>query len=105
MSTTEERAGTLGEVIDRRVQVYGDPVVGFAEIAQMWSVFLGHDVQAWEVPIMMALMKVVRMKSSPDYSDHIDDIKGYADIFEKVMGEDMIQARSVNEYIEKKWGV
>ncbi len=98
-----ERAGTLGEVIDRRVQVYGDPIVGFAEIAEMWTTYLGFPVQAHQVPIMMLLMKVVRSKTSPDYSDHIDDIKGYADIFEKVIGEDMIHARSVSEYIEKKW--
>lgn len=99
----EERDGHLGEVIDRRVQVYGDPVAGFAEIATMWSVLFDVEVPAWKVPIAQALMKVVRMKTSPDYSDHSDDIDGYLDIFRKIIGPDMIQARTVNEYIEKKW--
>lgn len=100
----DTRGGNLGEVIDRRVQVYGDPVAGFAETAAMWSILFDVDVPAWKVPIAQALMKVVRMKASPDYSDHSDDIEGYLDIFRKVMGEDMIHARTVNEYIEKKWG-
>lgn len=99
----EERDGHLGEVIDRRVQVYGDPIAGFAEIATMWSVLFDVEVPAWKVPIAQALMKVVRMKTSPDYSDHSDDIDGYLDIFRKIIGPDMIQARTVNEYIEKKW--
>lgn len=98
-----ERTGTLHEVIDRRVQVYGDPVQGFAEIAEMWTTYLGFPVQAHQVPIMQLLMKVVRSKTSPDYSDHSDDMKGYVDIFQKVIGDDMIHARSVNEYIELKW--
>lgn len=99
-----QRDGTLGDVIDRRVQVYGDPVIGFAEIAAAWSVYLGHTVQAHEVPMMFILMKIIRSKTSPDYSDHSDDIEGYLDIFRKVIGEDMVKARTVNEYIEKKWG-
>lgn len=99
-----ERDGNLGEVIDRRVQVYGDPVVGHEEIARMWSVLFGVEVQAWQVPIAQLLLKVVRMKTSPDYSDHSDDIEGYLDIFRKVIGPDMIQAKSVNDYILLKWG-
>lgn len=103
-TSPDYRDGTLGDVIDRRVQVYGDPVAGFAEIAEMWTTYLGVQINAHQVPMMMILMKAVRSKTSPDYSDHIDDIKGYADIYTKVFGEDMIEARSVNEYIEKKWG-
>ncbi len=98
-----ERAGTLGEVIDRRVQVYGNPVHGFAEIAELWTTYLGFPVQAHQVPIMMILLKIQRSKTSPDYSDHSDDIEGYLDIFRQVIGEDMIEAKSVNEYIAKKW--
>ena len=103
LADKQERGGVLGEVIDRRMQVYGRPTVAFSEIAEMWSVYLGVPISAYQVTILMILMKVVRSKTSPDYSDHIDDIKGYADLFEKVMGEDLIKARTVNEYIEKKW--
>lgn len=100
---SEEREGNLGEVIDRRVQVYGNPVQSFADIAMNWSSIVGHEIQPWQVPVMMIGMKSVRMRTSPDYSDHSDDIEGYLDIFRQIIGDDMIIARSVTEYIEKKW--
>lgn len=99
-----EREGNLGEVIDRRVQVYGDPKETFVRIAQVWSGILGHEVQPVEVPLLMAGMKMVRTQVMPDYSDNSDDIAGYMDIFHQLVGEDMIHARTVNEFIEKKWG-
>lgn len=100
---SEEREGVVGEVIDRRVQVYGNPVETFARIAQVWSGIIGHTVNAVEVPLMMAGMKMVRAQVMPDYSDNSDDIAGYLDIFRQLVGEDMIHARTVNEFIEKKW--
>ena len=102
---TDERDGNLGEVIDRRVQVYGDPVLTYTRIAQVWSGILGHEVQATDVSLMMMGLKMVRAQVMPDYSDNSDDIDGYLDIFRQVVGEDMIHARTVNEFIEKKWGV
>lgn len=99
----DERDGHLGEVIDRRVQVYGNPIETFARIAQVWSGIIGHEIQPVEVPLMMAGMKMVRAQVMPDYSDNSDDIDGYLDIFRKIVGEDMIHARTVNEFIEKKW--
>lgn len=99
-----QRDGNLGEVIDRRVQVYGDPTATFVRIAQVWSGILGHEVQPVEVPLMMAGMKMVRTQVMPDYSDNSDDIDGYMDIFRQLVGEDMIHARTVNEFIEQKWG-
>lgn len=100
---SDPREGNLGDVIDRRVQVYGDPIKGFTEIATMWSVLFEVEIPAWKVPIAQALMKVVRMKTSPDYSDHSDDIEGYLDLFRTIIGPDMIEARTVNEYIAQKW--
>lgn len=99
---SDPRDGTVGELIDNRESVYGNPVEGCADIAMLWSTFLGHEVQAWEVPIMMMLMKISRMKASPDYSDHSDDIEGYLDIFRQIMGPDLIHARSVSEYVEQR---
>lgn len=99
----EERDGNLGELIDRRVQVYGDPNETFARIAQVWSGILGYTVNPVEVPLMMAGMKMVRAQVMPDYSDNSDDIDGYMDIFRKLVGDGMIHARSVDEFIEQKW--
>ena len=99
-----EREGNLGDVIDRRVQVYGNPEETFIRIAEVWSGILGHEVKPVEVPLMMVGMKLVRAQVMPDYSDNSDDVDGYMDIFRTLVGEDMIHARTVNEFIEKKWG-
>lgn len=97
------REGKLGEVIDRRVQVYGNPTDTFVRIAQVWSGILGHEVLPVEVPLLMAGMKMVRAQIMPDYSDNSDDIAGYMDIFTTLVGEDMIHARNVSEFIAQKW--
>ena len=44
----------------------------------------------------------MRADQTPDYSDNSDDIEGYLDIFRKIVGEDMIHARSVSDYVEQK---
>lgn len=98
---SSERDGHLGEVIDRRVQVYGNPVETFARIAQVWSGIIGHEIQPCEVPLMMAGMKMVRAQVMPDYSDNSDDIDGYMVIFRELIGDDMIHARTVDEYLAK----
>ena len=91
------------ELVDRRVQVYGDPLETFERIAQVWSGILGHTVKAVEVPLLMAGMKLVRTQVMPDYSDNSDDIDGYLYIFRTLVGDDMIHARTVAEFVDKKW--
>ena len=53
MTDTIERKGTVGEVIDRRIAVYGEPVEIFSRAAQIWCGILGVEVEALEVPLMM----------------------------------------------------
>ena len=100
---SEQREGLLGEVIDRRRQVYGDPGETFPRVAQIWSGLLGTEVQAWQVPLLMAAYKMLRTSVMPEYSDNSDDIDGYMDIFRELMGDDMIAARSVEEFIAQRW--
>lgn len=102
-SEYEMNQGTsVKEVVDSRIAVYGDPVNTFARMAQMWSAILNHEVQPWEVPLMMVCVKMVRTTQAPDYSDNSDDIEGYLEIFRTIMGEDMVQASSVSEYVAKR---
>lgn len=100
---SDQRPGNLGEVIDRRVQVYGNPVETFPRVAEIWSGITGHLINATDVPLMMIGYKLLRANQMPDYSDNIDDVDGYADIFRQLVGEDMIVARSVNDFIAQKW--
>lgn len=53
----------------QRAQDYGDAKESFQNIAELWSYYLGHPVLAADVAVMMALLKVVRIK----YSGHQDE--------------------------------
>ena len=101
-SNGKHRDGTVSEVIDGRVSVYGEPVQAFARIAQVWSGILGVEVQPAQVPLCLIGLKAVRASITPDYSDNSDDIEGFLDIFRKIVGEDMVHARLVSEYLELK---
>lgn len=87
------------ELIDGRESVYGDPVEGFGRIAQVWSGILGVPVSPPQVALCLIGLKAVRASNTPDYSDNSDDIEGYLDIFRKVVGDQMIHARTVSEYL------
>lgn len=91
----------VGEVIDGRRSVYGQPTDTYPRIAQMWGALLGCEVQSWQVPLMFIAAKMVRTVEAPRYSDNSDDIEGYLAIFRELIGEDMVHARSVTEYLEK----
>lgn len=93
----------VDEIVDSRVSVYGDPVQTFARIAEVWSGILGVPVSAHQVPLCLIGLKLVRTTETPDYSDNSDDVEGYLDIFRKIIGPDMVHARSVREYLERKY--
>ena len=97
-----ERNETLTEVIDGRRGVYGEPRENFGRVAQVWSGIAGADITAEMVPLMLIGYKAVRAAITPDYSDNSDDIEGYLDIFREIVGDDMVHARSVTEYLQKK---
>ena len=96
-----ETSNTVNEVVDGRRDVYGDPIDTFARMAQMVSGLLGHEVHAWQIPLILIILKMVRTNQCPTYSDNSDDIEGYLAIFRELVGEDMVHARSVDEYLEK----
>lgn len=96
------RNDTVSEVIDGRRGVYGDPTEMFSRAAQIWSGITGYPINATDVPLMLIGYKVLRAQHTPDYSDNSDDIEGYLDIFRELVGNDMIHARSVTEYLEQK---
>lgn len=102
MSESAENTAIVNEVIDGRRGVYGEPTDTFARMAQMISGLLGSEVQPWQVPLILIITKLVRTNQCPEYSDNSDDIEGYLAIFRELVGEDMIHARSVSEFLEIK---
>ena len=100
--TTEKQTAVVTEVIDGRSSVYGDPVDGMKRTAQIWSGILDFEVRPDQVALMLMGYKLMRASECPEYSDNSDDVEGSLDIFKKVVGEDMVHARSVSEYLEIK---
>ena len=92
----------VAEVIDSRRSVYGNPEEVFPRHAQVWSAIIGAPVTAEQVALCLIGYKLICTADAPDYSDNSDDIEGYLDIFRKIVGDRMIPARSVSEYMEKK---
>lgn len=64
-----------------RNQQYGEPEDNFSLIAEYWSVYIGDSqpaIDAFDVSMMMALLKVARLSKRPENVDSAVDLAGYA---------------------------
>jgi len=64
-----------------RGEAYGGVEDNFANIADLWTLWLdGSDgrVTSKDVAVMLALVKIARLKSDIDHQDSIVDLAGYA---------------------------
>ena len=64
-------------VCGHREQDYGTPENNFEIIAKLWSAYSGHHFNAVYVAMMMALLKVARIKSGRMTEDSFIDGAGY----------------------------
>lgn len=71
-------------IVELRAAHYGDPKPNHERIAALWSAYLGRTVSAHDVAVCMILVKVSRMKADPLHVDSYTDVRGYADIAEKL---------------------
>ena len=62
---------------DRQLN-YGKPERNQALIAELWSAYTGADISAHDVCMMMAILKIARLKNSPGHDDSRVDLIGYA---------------------------
>ena len=65
-------------VLKDRNREYGGPEDSFGVIANFWSVYLGRKVYPHDVAMMMALLKIARIKGNKSYRDGYIDLAGYA---------------------------
>jgi hypothetical protein len=65
-------------VCGHREQDYGTPENNFDIIAQLWSAYSGHAFSSVDVAMMMALLKIARIKSGKMTEDSFVDLAGYA---------------------------
>ena len=62
-----------------RAATHGDAEDNFRRIAELWNAYLGvDDITSIDVAVMLALLKVARIRSNPKNADNWIDIAGYA---------------------------
>ena len=62
-----------------REQDYGKPEDNFQAIAELWNAYTGQELfNAVDVAMMMALLKVARIKTGAVKADSFVDLAGYA---------------------------
>lgn len=97
-------------LLDGRASTYGDRVKNMEAVADMVNGYMDgveqrtgkREMNAADFAMTMLLYKAYRFAVSPDYSDNINDIEGYAQIARECVGPQMIHAESAKEYQAKK---
>ena len=62
---------------DRSIS-HGDAGVNFQTIAELWSAYLNVSISASQVPLMMVLLKLARIKNGKFNEDDYVDMCGYS---------------------------
>lgn len=95
MTGTQRRQDALKEVENcvckDRQSTHGDAEHNFHDIAKLWSTYTGTPLTPQDVAAMMILVKIARMRSSPDHRDNWIDAAGYA-----ICGAGITQAKQTN---------
>ena len=65
-------------VCGQRQMEYGTPEDNFGLIARLWSDYTGAQITSTDVAMMMALLKIARIKHGNAVEDSYVDLAGYA---------------------------
>ena len=81
MSTTKEFLTEAVKLVGGdRQRDYGDKVVNHSNIARLWSAYLDVKIEAHDVALMMALLKMARTKLGAVSKDTYIDMSAYSAI-------------------------
>lgn len=69
-----------------REKQYGKPEDNFAIIAELWGAYTGREFSPVDVAMMMALLKVARIKTGVGTVDSFVDLAGYAACGGEIVG-------------------
>lgn len=79
MNKREEILTAANKVVNgERDKQYGNPEDNFGIIADLWSIYLDEKIEAKDVAMMMALLKIARIRSGKYKDDNYIDLAGYA---------------------------
>lgn len=74
-------------VCGEREQDYGTPEDSFTLISRLWTAYMGTPFTPKDVAILMALLKVARIKAG-NKADSFIDLAGYAACAGEIAGEE-----------------
>lgn len=77
----------IASILAERKQQYGDPIALFNEIAKIWTVILGYEVEPEKVALCMVGVKLARLSRNWSHADSIKDVAGYAAILSQLVKE------------------
>jgi len=77
--THEARDKVYGE----RAEEYGEASKYMPMVAGLWSQYTGTELNVTDVCVMLAMLKMTRLKHNPDHRDSKIDICGYMEVSEK----------------------
>lgn len=76
------------EHIVERANQYDAPELNLKRIASMWTNFLKREVTAYEVAVMMAMLKMARL-SQGYHQDTLEDAAAYIALAELLKGTEL----------------
>ena len=97
MTRKECLDAAAGCVLQDRASQYGGVEDNFARIAKLWSVYTGTVLDGIDVAMMMALLKVARIRGNKTHADSFVDLAGYAACGAELAG----RAEAYRQSIEK----
>lgn len=74
-------------VTGEREKQYGKPEDNFAIIAELWGAYTGYKFSPVDIAMMMALLKVARIKTGDYLADNYVDICGYVACAGEIAGK------------------
>lgn len=69
------------DVVKQRGESYGSMLDNHTRIAKLWSVLLDIDVTPEQVALCMIAVKQARLMETPNHTDSVQDILGYALVY------------------------
>ena len=89
MRTPADVLSDVASIIATRGELHGNWDENMTCIARLWSSYLGQQVEAHNVGVMLALVKVGRMAGGTFNRDDYDDLVGYAAIAAAIAEKDV----------------
>lgn len=93
----------------QRAKDYGPKLQNHQRIASLWNMWLSNVkagttvdewvIDAYDVAMMMAMVKIARLMHSPGHADSHLDIAGYAAIGKEIWDEQEIEDKRIDDIV------